>query len=320
MNKIKKIITNKAGAAALIASIIVSAGLLSIILSTTIIALNNKNSLAAFTETIDSFYSAEFGIQEALLQVKRDPNNLTFPNLSAGDTQIASQFVETQSASCSPPLECQFIPGSGWWGEYFNYSVNHPDMELPNLPSATETPTEHDWYNDTYKTHEQIDQNIIFPLNGWFPYDGTQWENKEGFAHDYFFGAHWRAQVFAPAQGNYAFSLASDDDSWALVNGVVAVNNSGAHASFTYAGNIFLNAGLNVVELYFAERHTVESGFSFSFSNPNLVITPFPEGCNQDLECNSNIETSASSTKSSRKLRYTCNNDLENCTWKELIP
>lgn len=316
-----KIIPNsQIGAAALVAAMLVSAGLLSIVLSTTIIALNNKNSLESFTQTINNFYSAEIGMQESLLQIKRDPNNLIFNDLTLGQANVSSEFVESENGACNPPIECQFVPNSGWWGEYFNWSVDHPDMQVDPYPGPTPTPMQHDWFDDVYKTHEQIDEDLIFHLTAWFPYDGTEWEDKEGFSHDYFFGQHWRAQVTAPADGNYAFSLASDDDSWVLVDGMVVVNNSGTHASFTYSGNIYLSAGTNVVDLYFAERHTVDSGFRFSFSDPSLTITPFPEACTQDLECNSNIETSASSTKSSRKIRYTCNNDLSNCSWTELIP
>ncbi|MCB9802642.1 hypothetical protein H6761_01305 [Candidatus Nomurabacteria bacterium] len=318
--QLKKITKNKQGAAALIAAMIVATGLMSIVLSTTIIALNNKASLKSFSQTIENFYNAEVGAQEALLQIRHDPNNLTFDNLIINNSNIDSEFVESESGACTPPVECQFVPDSGWWGEYFNYSSSHPDMQVDPYPGPTATPTQHDWYDDIYKTHEQIDANVIFDLHTWFPYDGTIWEDKEGYANDYFFGNHWRARVSAPSDGDYAYALASDDDSWVLVDGIVVVNNSGTHASFTKTGDIFLSAGDNVVELYFAERHTVDSGFMFSFDDSNLIITPLPEGCGEDLECNSNIETTASSSKATRKVRYTCNNDIANCFWSELIP
>ena len=165
---------------------IVALGLLSIVLSTTIIAINNKNSLESFTQNINNFYNAEIGMQESLLQVKNDPNNLTFANLTLGKSKIASQFVESANGACDPAIECQFTPDSGWWGEYFNWSEDHPDMQVDPYPGPTPTPTQHDWFDDDYKTHEQLDANIIFHLTAWFPYDGTQWEDKEGYAHDYF--------------------------------------------------------------------------------------------------------------------------------------
>jgi len=316
-NKIKK---SNSGAAALIAAIVVSGGILSIALSASIIALHNRASMKSFRDSVRSFYAAEVGVGEALMQLRHDPNALIFDELSLGEVKVSTQFVEEQNGACQGPPQCQYLPGSGWWGEYFNYSYTHPDMEVNPYPAPTPTPTEHDWYDDIYKTHEQIDPNLLFPTSGWYPYDGTQWENKEGYAHDYHFGMHWRAKVTAPSAGNYGYSLASDDDSWLLVDKVVVVNNSGTHPAFTKTGDVFLAAGDNLVELYFAERHTVESGFSFSFDDSNLVITPWPEGCGEFVECNSNIVATASTTQATRKVRYTCNNNIASCFWRELTP
>ncbi len=311
---------NHSGSAALIATIVVSAVVLSVVLSVLAITMNSRASLQSFASSLQSFYAAEAGVGEALMQLRREPNNFDFPGILVGNVPTNSQFVEIPGA-CDPPTECQFVPGSGWWGEYFNYPKSHPDMEVNPYPGPTPTPTEHNWYDNTYKTHEQIDANLLLPVSMWFPYDGTQWENKEGYAHDYFFGGHWRARVTAPSAGNYSYGLASDDDSWVLLNGIVVVNNSGTHAAFTKTGDIYLAAGGdNIVEVYFAERHTVESGFRFYFNDQNLIITPWPEGCGEDTECNSNIEATASTTNATRKVRYTCNQEIDNCVWSELIP
>ena len=313
-------IKNQKGAAALVASIIVSAGVLSIAVSAHVIATHNKAGMDSFVDSVKSFYAAEVGVGEALLQIRHDPNNLVFSDVMVGNIVVSSQFVEEEGSACEGPPECQFAPGSGWWGEYFNYSVNHPDMQVDPFPGPTPTPTEHDWYDNGYKIYEQIDANLLFPTSMWFPYDGTIWEDREGFEHDYHFGMHWRARVTAPSNGNYGYNLSSDDDSWVLVGATVVVNNSGTHPAFTKTGNIYLAAGDNLVEVYFAERHTVESGFSFSFSDPSLIITPWPDGCGEDVECNSNIMATASTTRAMRKVRYTCNNNIANCFWRELTP
>lgn len=307
------------GAAALIASIVVAAGILSISLSVFLVASNIRAGLNSYVDSVQSFYSAEAGVEESLMQLRKEPNNFSFDDIMVGGIVATSQFVE-QPGECEPIPECQFIPGSGWWGEYFNYSVNHPDMQVDPYPGPTPTPTEHDWYNDTYKTHEQIDADLEFATSMWFPYDGTIYEDKEGFDYDYFFGQHWRARVTAPATDNYSYHLASDDDSWVLLNNIVVVNNSGTHAAFTKTGDISLSAGDNLVELYFAERHTVESGFSFYFDDPNLIITPWPEGCGDETECNSNIQATASTTNATRKAQYTCNQNIAGCFWSELVP
>lgn len=312
-------IRSQKGAAALVASIVIAAGILTIVLSVLFVSLNMRASLFSFVDSIQSFYSAESGVGEALMQLRREPNNFTFNDFTVGGISTVTNFIEI-SGSCDLPPECQYVPGTGWWGEYFNHSVNHPDMEVDPYPGPTPTPTEHDWFDDIYKTHEQIDASLQFATSMWFPYEGTIWEDQEGFAHDYHFTQHWRAKVTAPADANYGYNLASDDDSWILLDGVVVVNNSGTHAAFTKVGDIFLSAGDSVVELYFAERHSVESGFSFHFDDPTLIITPWPDGCGEDPQCNSNIESSASTTRATREARYTCNQEIGNCAWSELMP
>ncbi|KKP91052.1 MAG: hypothetical protein UR94_C0019G0003 [Parcubacteria group bacterium GW2011_GWA2_36_10] len=101
----KDIILQTDGAAALIASVIVAAGLISVVLSTTIIALNNKASLESFVQATENFYNAESGVQEALSQVRQDPHGLIFNNLQFGQTIVSSSFVNGGSA-CIPPLVC----------------------------------------------------------------------------------------------------------------------------------------------------------------------------------------------------------------------
>lgn len=315
----KDIKKSNEGAAALISSMVISFALFSVVFSLLAVSLNMKESASSFKESVRNFYAAEAGVSEALYQLKKDHNNFSFNDFMVGDINVSSQFVDLPGL-CLPVPECQFTAGSGWWGEYFNYSVTHPDMEVNPYPGPTPTPTEHDWYDDTYKTHEQVDANLNLPTSMWFPYDGTEWENKEGYAHDYHFGMHWRAKVTAPSSGDYIYTLNSDDDSWVLRSGIVVVNNSGTHAAFTKTGTIFLSAGDNIIEVYFAERHTVESGFRFYFNDTNLIITPWPEGCGDDTECNSNIEANASSSRAWRKARYICNQNIANCGWSELIP
>lgn len=309
------------GSAALISSVVVAAVVLSIVLSLLLVVMDSRSGVQSFADSLQSFYSAESGVGEALFRLRKEPDNFVFPELNTGNVSSTSEFISV-SGTCDLPPACQHPSGSGWWAEYFNYSRNHPDMEIYPYPGATPSPTQHDWYDDVYKTHEQVDASLIFgpTLDTWFPYDGTPYENKEGYAHDYFFGTHWRAKVTAPSSGYYNFSLASDDDSWLLVNGLVVVNNSGTHDAFTVAGSLYFSEGDNIVDIYFAERHTTDSGFSFSFSNSNLIITPWPEGCGEVYQCNSNIESTASTTKATRKVRYSCNQNIEDCTWQELVP
>src|SRR3989344_5968009 len=118
----------------------------------------------------------------------------------------------------------------GWYGEYFNYSREHPDMNLPEGEwgkdygeplSATSTWTA-DWYNEEYFRFSRIDPALSFG-NDFFPFDMAAEELDGGVAtstHDYHFGAHWRARV-GGTPGEYPYTLISDDDAWVYVDGTL---------------------------------------------------------------------------------------------------
>lgn len=306
------------GATVLIATLVVTAIALSIVLSMMVLALDNHAGVKSFLASVQSFYSVESNLQESLNQLRLDPGNSTFLGIVVGGVGASVEQTVSQTSCLNDP-QCQYTPGGGWWGEYFNYSATDPDMQDNAIWGATPTPTQHYWYDDPYKKFERIDENLAFG-DEWYPFDGTQWENKEGFPHDYHFGAHWRAKVTASASAPYDYALSSDDDSWVLVNGVVVVNNSGVHGSFTKTGQIYLSSGSNVVEVYFAERHTDDSGMDFHFDDASLVITPWPEGCADQAGCQSVIEATATSTNAVRKAQYSCDQLLSSCTWQELTP
>ncbi len=108
------------GAAALVATIVVAAGMLTIVLSVMFVSLNMRASLYSFVDSIQSFYSSEAGVGEALMQLRREPDNFSFNEFTVGGISANTNFIEVEG-SCELPPECLYVPGSGWWGEYFNY-------------------------------------------------------------------------------------------------------------------------------------------------------------------------------------------------------
>ncbi len=306
------------GATVLIAALVVTAIVLSIVLSMLVLALDNHAGVKSFVASLQSFYSVESNLEESLNQLRVDPGNSSFTAISVGGVGASIKQSVSQTSCLNDP-QCQYTPNSGWWGEYFNYSKNDPDMENGAVWGGTPTPTQHYWYDDAYKKFERVDVNLEFG-DQWFPFDGTAWENKEGFEHDYHYGTHWRAKVVASASAPYDYQLSTDDDSWVLVNGVVVVNNSGVHGSFTKTGQIYLSQGSNVVEVYFAERHSTDSAMTFKFTDTSLSITPWPEGCADISGCQSVIEARATSTNAVRKAEYSCNQSLSSCVWSEVAP
>lgn len=192
------------------------------------------------------------------------------------------------SAQCilEDTYECEDITSQdGWFGQYYNYLAEHPDMNLPSNewpddghgdPLGT---WDTDWYDSEYLRFIRVDNDLMFGGN-FFPFDMAAEEIHNG--HDYHFGIHWRTQITTDVPGDYDFSLTSDDDAWVYLNGILVASNPGIHAPSTINGTLSLD-GDDIVDIFFAERHTTASHMSFSFDNPeSLHLTPMPEDCEED--------------------------------------
>ena len=168
---------------------------------------------------------------------------------------------------------------TGWYSEYFNYFSSHIDM---NLDSSLWPDTGHgdpltafttDWYDNTYFKFARIDSNLLFGAD-FFPFDMAKEEDTNG--HDYHFGSHFSSKVENTGTVDYAYTLTSDDDVWVYVNGVLMIDNAGIHPPVTQTGTLSLTQG-DIVDVFFAERHTTQSNLSFSIDGAEL--SPYREDC-----------------------------------------
>ncbi|MBI5000267.1 MAG: PKD domain-containing protein [Euryarchaeota archaeon] len=156
---------------------------------------------------------------------------------------------------------------SGYIGRYYNLPANHTDMEgIITGVVPGDLPFNHDWYDSKYYSFERIDTSLKYG-NNFFPVD-------EGLPGDpYYFAVHWNSTITVPTSGNYSFDIGSDDDSWVYIDDTMVCDLGGTHAFSISTQNITLTSGEHQLDIYFAERHKVQSGFYFEFTNNSVIST-----------------------------------------------
>lgn len=111
------------------------------------------------------------------------------------------------------------------------------------------------------------DEDVYAYDNGaFFPIDGQLFGNQ-GRRHNYHFTVELHSEFLY--RGGERFTFRGDDDIWVFLNGKLAIDLGGLHSELTRTVNLDTRAeqlGLepgNVYsfDLFFAERHTVESHF-----------------------------------------------------------
>jgi fibro-slime domain-containing protein len=114
---------------------------------------------------------------------------------------------------------------------------------------------------------------VPLPFNiptNFFP-DGPGGSNggDVGFTSAILFGT-----FITPAGGSVTFTLGSDDDAWVFLNGILVVDDGGVHADTPAPTTISeLRPGSNGVEVFYADRHTVQAALTFGIDvtlNPSV--------------------------------------------------
>ncbi|MFQ3623683.1 MAG: PA14 domain-containing protein [Acetobacteraceae bacterium] len=93
-----------------------------------------------------------------------------------------------------------------------------------------------------------------------------------------FLAAHLFGTFVAPSDGEITLTLGADDDAWVFINGRLVVDLGGVKgltpAPVTVTG---LSAGVNRIDLFFADRHVVQSGLVFGATVAFSPVTEVPE-------------------------------------------
>jgi fibro-slime domain-containing protein len=91
----------------------------------------------------------------------------------------------------------------------------------------------------------------------------------------YFRSAHWSGTFNLASPGSATFTLGADDDAWLFIDGQLAVDCGGVKALLAAPTAVIgLGAGTHTVDLFFADRNTVQSAIQFS---ANVELQPVPE-------------------------------------------
>ena len=218
------------------------------------------------------------------------------------DTDYCSISVAELPPVNQPPVPV--IEASGYLGHYYNLPANHSEVGGPVTGIVTgDSPFNHDWYGEEYYSFTRLETNLTFG-NDFFPVD-------EGLPGDpLYFAAHWETNITIPVSGNYSFEIGSDDDSWVYIDGQMACDLGGIHALAISTHTVNLSMGPHELEIYFAERRSVQSGFYFRFLDETVQPRTKLSDFNGKVRvfANQTIELSAEQS-------YDPDGTIDNYTW-----
>lgn len=155
----------------------------------------------------------------------------------------------------------------------------------PNPPQVNGQPgntsiRQFDWYTSKYQIFTRLDNNPLAFSNdntpNTRPYFGpttTPAASAALPANKDLFAAHWRTNLVAPPGGlSIPYSFALDDAGWVFVDGVLQVDHGGIHPPATFTGNFVIGAGRHTIDIFFADRHTVNAVTNIQLGNLGAVL------------------------------------------------
>lgn len=182
---------------------------------------------------------------------------------------------------------------AGLLGSYYNLGEDHPDVQNgppfgldPGLVEnvlTEDTPTltsyggtrinQWDWWDDSRHSFTRVDSDEDLRTNfatSWFPVD----EDLNG--DPFHFAVKWTGSFYVSENKTYTYEMGSDDDSWLFIDDQLVLDLGGVHAKATQEYTVDLTAGWHNIDVFFAERNTVQSGFELDFFT-DLHSNPVPE-------------------------------------------
>lgn len=205
-------------------------------------------------------------------QTKSDDSISSISDTSSQDSFSSGSGIVLGIDNCSISLDSDF----GYWGAYYNHSINHPDMNIRAGSPWSIVGRDNDWYDDQYFSFEKIDKILDFNTSAFFGlFNNTLPGDPNHFA------INWRAIIDVKQDGNYTYTHASDDDAWIFIDGQLVTNLGGLHKATNKIQNISLSAGFHELEIFYADRRGGNAFFKF-IPDSRLKFHPLPGNCSID--------------------------------------
>ncbi len=143
------------------------------------------------------------------------------------------------------------------------------------------------WYNNTPDTNIAFAIDLVltevtpglfsYESDAFFPVDDQGWGNQ-GQPHNY----HFTTEIHTTFnyQGGEVFTFIGDDDLWLFINGELAIDLGGVHPELSATVDLDAEAdalgiaigGTYAMDIFHAERHTVDSNFRIDTSIQCFLI------------------------------------------------
>lgn len=160
----------------------------------------------------------------------------------------------------SPPADWEDCY-RGMEGLYFNLLPDHPDVESEEIPVLEDV----DWWSDEYLAYRRYDASTDFGAN-WWPVE-------EGMPDDpRYFAVRWVGWLRVFRSGSQLAVLGASTDAWVLVDDAVVAQRVASEAFETDTFTLDMNTGVYRVDLRFAHRAGLESGFRFRFATEDVAV------------------------------------------------
>lgn len=210
---------------------------------------NKKLTISAFTVTTKTAASVVTAV------------STTGSSVSA---QLASYTGNGNSSLAVGDLKCDanIFKTQGYYGQYFTAKT---DTKV----ATNRTINDFIWNTpETFKM-ARVDQNVNFGKNFYALDNGAN-------QRVHFF-TYWRAIIDVPADGEYSYTLTSDDESWVYFDGVLN-GKLGSNQGRLGKKTVTLTKGAHALEMYFVFRGRTGSTFAFTIDE-KVKTYPWPNNC-----------------------------------------